>query len=400
MYETKTSYKKISVILAVFVIIFFQENAFYLSGTNTIMILSILGLFFLLFNIVNIFKGKYFFGGAILAIIISLIYAVVIAKLYYEQPIATGFYGAHFIFIYGWYFFLRDLIRGDTENELKDLISRELLVVGTVIVFLVIIQGFLYPKLTLLHLTYAYRDGVRIYGCYIATPVLLVALSREIETHSKSNIFVLAVVGFYLLYFNQSRSLLIIVTLTLLFLYVRHLKIQHFGFRPMDVLIATTALGFVAIIWQRIYQMISSAIIEFFTVTGNGGVRVQELSYYFVRLKQNHFLGIGQLADQFGLTKYIYNTVGYMYLDDIGMVSFIFKTGIIGLGSLIYFLVRLSAAIRKQKNGWQKYLGVILLCQIFFGILTTQFLDSKYMLIYYLLMLVLVEPPTSSYSEK
>lgn len=389
------SQRKLIISATIVFIVLCQENFFYLTQQYMMFVLSLTGIIILILEIPNILTRHYFFKIPILLMIVTLIFGIILAKIFYNQPILTGLYGNHYIFIYGWYFLVCDLFERKDREELMDFSVNTFLIMALILVSLVLAQGIFFPNTNFLRLLYSTRDGVRIGGCFIAAPAFSLAISREMHQHSILQVAVIVATGLYLFFFNQSRSLIIILSLVVVIVVLQRLKGRGFLFYPSDFGLILILLIAIFAFRTPIYKMIVSTTSEFFSGSGTGGVRFDELSYYFSSLQSHHFFGIGLLASQFPLTRYIYGTEQYMFLEDVGMTSVIFKVGMLALVSTIVFLVRIVQSLKRLPNSWNKYLALTELCQMTIGGLSTQIFDGKYSLIYFLLVLAWIEPSIS-----
>ena len=389
------SQRKLIISATIIFIVLCQENFFYLTAQYMMVILSMAGIIILILESPNILTRHYFFKIPILLMMFTLIFGVILAKIFYNQPILTGLYGNHYIFIYGWYFLMCDLFERKNREELMDFSVNTFLIVSLIVVSLVLVQGIFFPNSHFLRLLYSTRNGVRIGGCFIAAPAFTLAISREMHQHSILQVAVIIATGLYLFSFNQSRSLIIILSVVVVMVVLQRLKGRGFLFHASDFGLILILLLAIFAFRAPIYKMIVSTTSEFISGSGTGGVRFDELSYYFASLQNHHFWGIGVLASQFPQTRYIYGTEQYMFLEDVGMTSLIFKVGLLALFSTIVFLVRIWQSLKRLPNSWNKYLALTELCQMTIGGLSTQIFDSKYSLIYFLLVLAWIEPSIS-----
>ncbi len=390
---TKISQKtKISFIL--FFIILFEENLFYLTDRNMIFVLSVSGLLLLLLEVCSRYHDNPSFRKEMIFLFLIEIIGVFFALLFYGQNLIIGFYGNHFIFMIGWYFYLYRLLKPNITSKYTDFASKQIIVYGVVILSVIIFQGLLANQIQVLKLGYSTRNGsVRISGCHIAGVAFYLALSNEMKKHRPINLLMILVYLVYSVFFNQSRFGLLITIITLVWAYFHFLsKLKNQSKKKNYILLTVFCIPALIITFIFLWDRIETGFIELFNGTGTGGVRVDEIAYYWELLKQKHFLGIGMLSYQFESTGIIYNTSGYLYLEDVGMFSIIFKLGIFGFAFLIMFFRKLFLIIKKSSDSWQRNLAIILLISTMVGFLGTQIFDSKYNLIYFCLMLVMIQP--------
>lgn len=387
----KIEKKKIQIFFWALLAIMLEENFFYLSSRNSIFLLSIIGAALLVYEGPRIINEKYLWKNFLLFWIITIFYGILLAKIYYGQSILVGLYGNHYIFISGWYFFLIDTLQGKKENAefLVDIIEK----IGAILVLVVIIQGLVIDSVQFLNLGYSERNGIRIGGCNLAAPTLLITLADELKSHKARKILIIIEISAYLFFFAKSRSLILLIVACMAIMYFNHLRLRNFVLKKSEIffLFLLCTAGVIVVV-PYILNMLNELFIELSAVSGTGGVRTQEIIYYTKLLKQNSFLGIGVLADQFPMTKYIYRTIDYLFTEDIGMLSIVYKTGFCG-GLLVLCLIRnLCKAIkRSMRKSLARYLCTCWIILIIVGFLTIQILDSKYMIIYFLLHMSIVE---------
>ena len=205
----KVGKKKLQIFFTTLLIVMLQENFFYLSSRNTIFLLSVIGAGLLLYESSRILKSKYLWKNFLLAWMLVICYGILLAKICYGQSIIVGLYGNHYIFISGWYFFLVDLLRGKKENT--EYLTETFEKIGAILVLLVIVQGLLGEKVQILNLGYSERNGLRIGGCNIAVPTLIIALADEMRKHRLGKVLIIIEVIVYLFFFAKSRSLILLV---------------------------------------------------------------------------------------------------------------------------------------------------------------------------------------------
>lgn len=387
----KLGKKKLQIFFTTLLIVMLQENFFYLSSRNTIFLLSVIGAGLLLYESSRILKSKYLWKNFLLAWMLVICYGILLAKICYGQSIIVGLYGNHYIFISGWYFFLVDLLRGKKENT--EYLTETFEKIGAILVLLVIVQGLLGEKVQILNLGYSERNGLRIGGCNIAVPTLIIALADEMRKHRLGKVLIIIEVIVYLFFFAKSRSLILLVVICMMLMYYEHLKLKRFILKKSEILVLCfLCIGGVIGVLPYTIKMLKELLFELTSISGTGGVRTQEIVYYTKLLKEHYFFGIGVLADQFPMTKNIYRTIDYLFTEDIGMLSFVFKTGFLGVILTAFLLKKLYRFIRvSMQQSLARYLCICWMILIIVGFLTVQILDSKYMIVYFLLHMSIVE---------
>lgn len=392
----KAEKKKIQIFFWTLIAVLLEENFFYISSRNSIFLLSVIGMCFLVYESPYIVTKKHFWRNFLLFWIITIFYGIMLAKIYYGQSILIGLYGSHYIFIAGWYFYFTDLLKDKKENA--EYLVAVLEKIGAILVLMVIIQGLLGEKIQILNLGYSERNGIRIGGCNIATPTLLLALADEMRKHKIDKVLIIIEMTAFLFFFAKSRSLILLVVFCMVYMYYSHLKTKRFVLKKYEIffLLVLCIIGAIVVIPYSL-SILKELFAELTSISGTGGVRTEEIIYYTKLMKEHSFLGIGVLVDQFPKTKYIYRTIDYLFTEDIGMLSIIYKTGFCGV-LLVFYLIRNLCKIIKSglRESLASYLCTCWIILITVGFLTIQILDSKYMIIYFLLHMSIVETEWTS----
>lgn len=376
-------------ILIFTLLVLLQERFFFLTGNNLVMVISICGLLIFIKKWNRLLQRNYVFNLLIIAYFIIQVYGIFLAYFRYNQPLSTGFIGTHYIFIYGFYFLFVDWFRRGNEERKLEVIKNAFIFFGVLFSILLIVQALIYPTV-IFSLSYSIRNGLRVQGCQIIQFSFVVAVCDAIYSFRPQKIIPIAIMGYELFFVNQSRNVILLMSAIIIFLFYRRLKessmkkfIIAILFIPILVL-ATWNMG--------LGDVISEIVLELQTVDGTSGMRVNELMYYLDLFKKSKYWGIGILGDQFPLRSTIYGiNVGY-YMEDIGVSAFVFKTGILGLLWLIFYLKKLGKMV-KYTSGWIKLLTVfIFLKTIFSMFFSVSFIfDIKEGLIYLVILLAMID---------
>lgn len=370
-------------------LVFLQERFIYLTDLSFVNIISICGLILLIGNIKNITENNYYFKNIIILLMLVEVYGILISYFKYGQPISVGIIGIHYIFIYGFYFIIVDYYRNRDTDEFFKIIKKLFIVFGVFFSILLIIQTLIYPH-ELFKLSFSMRNGLRIQGCNILQYSFAVSVCDIISDYKRGKLLPFIIMGYALIFILQARNVVLIFT-PILF-YLLFVKVKNYQKKWFVVLLILSPF-ILFVIWKfGIDDMVAEIIYESRNIKGTGGVRVNELNYYYKLLKDSNFLGIGILGDTFNLRKIIYGTVQGFYMEDIGVSAFIFKTGIFGMLWYILYLLKL-VKVSKLTGGWIDILSTfIFLKTIFSFFFSVSFLfDFRDGLIYLVILLALID---------
>ncbi|WP_218971539.1 O-antigen ligase family protein, partial [Neobacillus soli] len=334
--------KKLILFSMVLLVVLLQENFIYMTKLNTSFLLSITGLLIFLFKFGDIVKKPYTFKFLIISLMIVEFYGIMIGCIYYSQSFYEGIYGTHYIFMYGWYFAFVDAMRSNVNKKYAFYVKEILVFIGTFITVLLMIQGILYSKIVFLDLTYSMRNGLRIMGSYILSQVLTFIYVDIIYKFSFQKLIIAFLMTYYVIVYNQSRGTIMIFVICIVLIIMKRI-ISEKNILKITTMFLVILVGVILIIQTGFIQKIIQNI--FFEVnenTGNVGVRLDAIKYYWDILLDHWLLGIGILGDKFELKELIYGTTQYYYyMEDIGTLAFLFKTGIVGLIWIILFYKKL-----------------------------------------------------------
>lgn len=373
------------------ILVLLQERFFYLIPISLVNVMSIFGMILIVFYLPKILSNKFEFAKMIVSLLILELYGILIAYVFYGQSVIVGIKGTHYMFLYGFYYLYCDISRKIGVRDSLSIIKSTLLFWGFISAFLVIIQWFAYPTI-FLNLDYSIRNGLRIQGTQIIQYAFALCLVDLFYKLSIRNVIKVLVLGFVILFILQSRNIVLIYSIIAIIL----LGIKIYNTNRKAFCFACILLPIVLIICINNFgkSVLYEVIEEASSGTGTTSIRIEELNYYLNKLKENHFLGIGILGDDFSQREVIYGTNRMYYLEDIGISAFIFKTGVLGLIWTISWLFKLlKMSICHKNNGYFKYLSIFVLLKTILSMLfsVTFLFDIRDGLIYFILILVLMD---------
>lgn len=385
----KISKRNAVLTISVILLILLQERFIYMTNMNLVMFISIAGLIYLLLHVNNLLSPNYIFSKFIAFFLFIQFYGIFIAKIFYGQSIVIGIVGAHYIFIYSLYFYFAKKFRNGNIDCTIKLVKNILIFAGTFIAILLIIQSFIYP-FVIFNLTYGMRNGLRIQGCSIVQYSFVISICDILFEFKKKKLFSLIVMGYTLVFIEQSRNVILIFSIIIFFTVYKKLYDKNKKLFCLAILFIPLVI-FIG--WNYgLKEILLEVVSESQNIKGTSGMRVLELKYYFNMLKKSHFLGIGVLGDRFHLRDLIYGTNKGFYLEDIGVSAFIFKTGILGLIWTILYIFKLNKLVKKT-DGWVKYLTLFLVLKTIMSMFFSYsfIFDAKDGLIYLIIILSIID---------
>lgn len=375
-----------------------QERFFFQINRNLVLIISLIGLIYTIFNMKKILKTKFEFKKMIFWLIIIELYGIFISYIKYGQTMFTGIIGTHYIFIYGLYFFFVNLLLKKNINSNIEKFKKIFIFTGIVFSILLIIQSLIYPRI-FLKLNYGIRNGLRIIGCNIIQFAFAVSVCDAINNFKLKKIIPIFIMGYELFFINQARNVILIFCVIILFLIYKKNSEKN----KLFFITVLLCIPIIIIILNQvgIVDFINQIIFELKNVEGTSGVRVNELRFYYEKLKESKFLGIGILGSEFPLMNKIYGNYKGYYMEDIGISAFIFKTGILGLLWTIAWILKLFSIIKKC-TGWGKTLAIFVALKTVFSIFfSISFIfDIKDGLIYFVMILAILDVECRKIEEK
>jgi hypothetical protein len=235
-------------------------------------------------------------------------------------------------------------------------------------------KSFLYLSLTLLFVFYffflfvnpvkftdaefvAYSPirGYR-YRFQFALVIMLLFYSLFKVSHEQKNRFIIValLILFYLIYFLQSRTTLVVLAITILIYFQRNFtlkeKVRNILMYGGIALVAVTifvTLGYTALFdkYQILYQNVFNVFQGESPDEASSAVRFMEFNTALDYIKKNPLLGNGFISNQWNGGWH--DILGYFYPVDIGILGNIFVFGILGT-IVIYLPYYYSLTISKE----------------------------------------------------
>ena len=237
-------------------------------------------------------------------------------------------------------------------------------------------KSFLYLSLTLLFIFYffflfvnpvkftdaefvAYSPirGYR-YRFQFALVIMLLFYSLFKVSHEQKNRFVIValLILFYLIYFLQSRTTLVVLAITILIYFVRNFTLKEkikkaliYGGIGLTAFAIFITLGYTSLIdkYQILYQNVFNVFQGESPDEASSAVRFMEFNTALDYIQKNPLLGNGFISNQWNGGWH--DILGYFYPVDIGILGNIFVFGIIGT-LLIYLPYYFSLTMSREIN--------------------------------------------------
>lgn len=384
----------ISKYLIVITLIIINESLFYLQNRNLVFVVSIIGLLYGVLHINSIIRSNYTFKYWILSLVLVVLVSVIYAFFRYGQPILDGLYGFHYVFIYFLYFYFVKLfsaIGKNGESSIWDLI----VIIGTLLAIFFLIQVVLYPRFTIFHVNYSMRNGhVRFFEGFplilFSMMLTFVSLLKKIKL---KYIVYFSIQVSAVLYVSQTRNFIIAYGLAFLILYLFN-RGKYIVFKFFYVLLPLILSLFIFRDVAFYHDVIFSVLKQYQTDSGTVGVRLSEIQYYFDLFLEYPIFGIGLLGSTFSLTNIIYGTqYYYYYTSDIGLLGFVFQTGILGMIWIVLFIFKLVVQYTKMRtyNSDHRKLVLLVIVTIIVGFPFLNIITERSSVLYFALFLAFAD---------
>lgn len=331
------------------ILILLNESLFYLTPKNLSSIVAIISLILFIFRFNVIIKKRYLFKNSILVLVLISFISQLGSFFRFNQPIILGIFGMHFIFIYLYYFFFVDFLENKIKFKNIDILIKVFISIGTIMSILYILQMIIYPKFIIFNMSYSYRNGsVRFFTGYIFVMFSIVlTYSKLLEKLNIRMLICILIQLASLISVSKTRNFIIAIIIV----FVIGLCIKNRN----NKLIFSLMVGLLAIIGALfikdniLFKMIDGMYFEFKTQSNTIGARIYEFKYYIELLKQSPLTGIGFLDSRFELTPIITGYYPYFYfVEDLGLIGCIIKTGLIGAIWMIVFLWKMFKVGKKN----------------------------------------------------
>lgn len=398
----KFAIKKIPIEIIIFILITICiERLMYLVDNNTFRILGLFNiddfsllLYVFLFIIVFIKyfrfpKTRYCHKFLVIFPLVLAFTSSYMGMKVYDQPFMLGFRPQRFfILTYLLYFPIKRMISCNLKN--KFYIKKVLIGIGTIELFLFIMQYFLIDKVIYLYVRVSSRFGdVRLPIESFLLLLLPFVLINEIfnKKNTMRNYFLLGLNLFYIVVVVKTRMIMIgmLVTLSiLLFIYKK-------GADKIVVVLILILCGIVGVNSSIGKGYLQSLSREYISQDNNSLVRKNAQKFYINETSKTPLLGRGFVNTKWNNATYLSMYDNGYYFNDNGIIGFYYLYGIIGLIWVMFALITVIRdgylEFKKSKNYY--FIGysinAIIICITFF---TWYFQQGA---LYLLLTLVILE---------
>ncbi len=341
------------------VLLLINDSFFYLfSETNLTFIVSAISLILCVFSFDTKYIKSFIFLVPLLIIICGV--SIIYSNFAYGQSIIEGINVCHRYLIYLLVlFYLKQIKKESTVNCLIRI------VVNVAVVFAIIafIQYFLYPNVVFFK-EYTTRNGnIRLFvNSSCVTFSLIYLLGKIFQEFKTIDLFKLIFLFLFIIFVNQGRGEIMIffISLVILIFVKVFLSLNKTSRTILLILSPIILAGFLFLFMVLFRNQIDSLLKEINAGSGSGFTRVNELLYYSNLLFKSPVFGIGTLSDDLALKYYMTDELHY-YMEDTGVLEFIFKNGLFGLIWIIaYFCFIFKAMITFYKFKKFLYFYIVL----------------------------------------
>lgn len=318
-----------------------------MCGFNAIILVSLMSIYYTVLNFRRIVKTDYKSKFLIVSGILVAFISVIVCKIKYDQSFAQGIVGIYFIFIYLSYFIFYDYFML-YDDGIKRVI-RLILGAATLIAILEIIQSVFYPFFNVFE--YTLRNGkVRIYEVELSFFAEIIAFSYLIFGQStKKNKIQMGLMVTGLVFVSQSRGAFIVLCISGIIAIIRKY------WKEATIRSLINNLFFLCLLIEGVYLFSKTSYWDFLfsffdeiqAGMGSGATRLYELIYYFSELQKEPWFGLGIIRGGSVLADKIYRKDLWYYIEDCGLLGYIFQTGIVGTLWIIFVFASLLKKIRK-----------------------------------------------------
>lgn len=359
-------------------------------GINCAPIIAILILLYQVFHVrKSRLKYNSIFKMLLILILIGIINVIVCYRRY-NSNLFTGLTGLYALFIPFGYNLGLDCFNNDErrENIINFMINW-----FTFLCMLAILQWMeginIFPS--------SIRNGsIRIRGIALGFFAQILILSKIVTNNfKKTDVIKALIMLFYLVFISQSRGG--IITLSLSYIYIVFRRIWRK--KNIKSILQTLALGITVLSLFLMLKDIGyidkvmSFTTEIAEKSGSGSARISELEFYYSKLLNNPFVGIGILKGGTSLETKIYGMDRWYFIDDTGLLGFIFQTGIVGavwLATLFVLIIRRITKLLKIRDSQSAIIAYALTMVIItsvIGFVFTDYILSKHSAFLFFLLL-------------
>lgn len=209
------------------------------------------------------------------------------------------------------------------------------------------------------------RNGLYRFNSTPFGSLVFTIISYNLITGKDRYKFIWSVILIYILWYNaviyQSRAELLICLIPTVFMYLMFKRKQANIFALKYLVLI---LGIVFIITSGIFKRFIDTFSLGSSMGGSTRLRIEAFQYYLSYFKNNIITGIGFLDNSNAVTLAILRgPSGNRYLDDLGIIGFIFQFGLLGLIILVFIYRRIICIFLSVKDNDKKTLlcGLIIL---------------------------------------
>jgi len=335
-----------------FLIIFINERFFYMSDRNSskwIYLIGLLSIIGIILNFKLVLKNDYKFIFLISGYIFLNLISIIITIYKYNQPfeLALSRYGYIVLFIS--YLYINIIIKKMGNEKVKLLLYK----IGSFLSLIYIIQYILYPKIIILNMNYMYREGSLrfFYGSYFIVITTYITIELLINKFSKLKFLSLILQISYLLFIVQTRSITIAIIVSLLLGFTnikKYLNKRNLLGMMLAILI------FIPIFVPYISNSINSVKDTIVNKTSSSYYsRLGAINFVIENINEDLVFGKGLYNNNYDMAGSITGSDYKYYMDDIGVIGYIYQYGLIGgiiALVMLYKMIKLTHRIKKEKN--------------------------------------------------
>lgn len=308
-------------------------------------------IFVIVFSIILIPKrlslqnGK--FGGCIFFYSLMIILSLFNTMLIWKQPVKITLIVHSCVLIPLFYYPLYSIIRYISIDTVKVIF----ILSGVFVSLIAICQKMLYPQIQFL-LNIGIRDGKfrLIAGSTLVVSAFIIAFSDLISNrkYKKTLVAICIILLYNICFIIQSRSTVfpvLIISAVLIWVKI-NTKFVSDIFLNIVKLILLIIVGYLAI--KYIQNIVSDSINM---KEASSIQRIGEINFYYNQFKKNPVLGYGLFRDDFTEGRKLTGYDLKYYVDDVGIVGYIFQFGLIGIFFMGYLTIQIIIGIN---NGSKK----------------------------------------------
>lgn len=217
--------------------------------------------------------------------------------------------------------------------------------------------------------------GLRVYGVFdgfikIFLPLLAHKCIIQNFKSCKIYLFSIFVMLTSVILIDQSRFYVIVILITIMidFILANHRRIR----------LTNLVLGSVLFIGALfiLYGKISSVFMSIQNNTGSLYARTGAIEYYISIYQSHKFLGIGVVnpSPASPFYSFVHGSTGIYYTDDVGIIGFLVRFGLVGIIWLLCFLVHIIKIVIKTR-GTDKYLSISLVTMFIICMFAQSYFD-------------------------